>query len=249
MKIMKFKTIVAFLLLMLFIPSMQVAGQNKDWANLKRYAKSDSVIMSQPNNGKRVVFLGNSITDGWYRVHPNFFKDNGYIGRGIGGQTSFQFLVRFRQDVINLKPAIVIINAGTNDIAENTQPYNQDYTYGNIISMVELAQANGIFTILSSILPSNNYFWHKYVKDIPAKITSLNNRIKKYAKEHDIPYIDYYSSLVVKETGAFIPELTKDGVHPNANGYDVMEKIVKKHIDKAFVKVQKQRAKNHISGK
>ena len=139
-----FKAFVILQLMAVLVPFVNVTAQKRDWANLQRYAKSDSVIMRQFNNGKRVVFMGNSITEGWYRSHPDFFKNNGYIGRGIGGQTSFQFLVRFRQDVINLHPAVVVINAGTNDIAENTQAYNQDYTMGNIMSMVELAKANGI---------------------------------------------------------------------------------------------------------
>lgn len=237
------KTLVVFLFLTLLAPSARVAAQNRDWAKMSRYAKSDSIIMSQPNDDKRVVFMGNSITDGWYRVHPNFFKDNGYIGRGIGGQTSFQYLVRFRQDVIKLHPAIVVINAGTNDIAENTQAYNQDYTMDNIKSMVELAKAHGIYVILTSTLPSNNYFWNKNVKDVPAKIMSLNRRIRLYAKRHHIPFVNYYKSLVEKPSLAFIPALTKDGVHPNAKGYDVMEKIIKKHVDRAFKHLEKKGAK------
>lgn len=237
---MNFKAFVVLQLMAVLVPFVNVTAQKRDWANLQRYAKSDSVIMRQFNNGKRVVFMGNSITEGWYRSHPDFFKNNGYIGRGIGGQTSFQFLVRFRQDVINLHPAVVVINAGTNDIAENTQAYNQDYTMGNIMSMVELAKANGIYVILTSTLPSDCYFWNKKVKDVPSKIEALNLRIKQYAKHNHLPYVDYYKSLVVKPSGAFIPSMTKDGVHPNANGYDVMEKIIKKYIDKALKEIEKK---------
>ena len=198
------KTLVVFLFLTLLAPSARVAAQNRDWAKMSRYAKSDSIIMSQPNDSKRVVFMGNSITDGWYRVHPNFFKDN---------------------------------------IAENTQAYNQDYTMDNIKSMVELAKAHGIYVILTSTLPSNNYFWNKNVKDVPAKIMSLNRRIRLYAKRHHIPFVNYYKSLVEKPSLAFIPALTKDGVHPNAKGYDVMEKIIKKHVDRAFKHLEKKGAK------
>lgn len=221
-----------------------VCAQNNDWANFKRYEQSNKEIINSPNNGHRVVFMGNSITDNWYAFHPNFFKDNGYIGRGIGGQTSYQYLLRFRQDVINLNPAIVVINAGTNDIAENTHPYNQDYTMGNIISMVQLAQANGIYVILTSTLPSISYFWHAYVKNVPEKIQALNKRVKDYAKKHDIPFVDYYSPLVVKETGALNPKYSKDGVHPTPEGYDIMEKIIKKSINKAFAKLDKENKKH-----
>ena len=102
-------------------------------------------------------YAGNSITEGWVRTHPDFFKTNGYIGRGISGQTSYQFLLRFREDVINLSPALVVINAGTNDVAENTGAYNEDYTFGNIASMAELAKANKIKVILTSVLPAAEF--------------------------------------------------------------------------------------------
>ena len=108
--------------------------------------------------------MGNSITEGWVRTHPDFFKTNGYIGRGIGGQTSYQFLLRFREDVINLSPALVVINAGTNDVAENVGPYNEEYTFGNIISMVELAKANKIKVILTSVLPAATFKWRPEIK-------------------------------------------------------------------------------------
>ena len=109
-------------------------AQKKDFANLARYSKQNAALPQATKKDKRVVFMGNSITEGWVRTHPDFFKINGYIGRGISGQTSYQFLLRFREDVINLSPALVVINAGTNDVAENTQTYNEDYTFGNICS-------------------------------------------------------------------------------------------------------------------
>ena len=113
-----------------------INAQEKDWANLQRYAQQNAELPKPDKNEKRVVFMGNSITEGWVNTHPDFFKSNGYIGRGIGGQTSYQFLVRFREDVINLSPALVVINAATNDIAENTGAYHEDRTFGNIVSMV-----------------------------------------------------------------------------------------------------------------
>ena len=179
-------------------------------------------------------FYGDSITEGWVRTHPDFFKSNGYIGRGISGQTSYQFLVRFREDVINLSPALVVINAGTNDVAENTQAYNEDYTFGNIVSMVELAKANKIKVILTSVLPAAQFKWRMEIKDAPQKIKSLNDRIEAYAKANKIPYVNYYQALVVPENQALNPQYTKDGVHPTGEGYDVMEPMIKKAIEKAL---------------
>lgn len=212
----------------------EAIAQNRDFANLARYAKQNAALSKPIKKEKRVVFMGNSITEGWVRTHPDFFKSNGYIGRGISGQTSYQFLVRFREDVINLSPALVVINAGTNDVAENTQAYNEDYTFGNIVSMVELAKANKIKVILTSVLPAAQFKWRMEIKDVPQKIKSLNDRIEAYAKANKIPYVNYYQALVVPENQALNPQYTKDGVHPTGEGYDVMEPMIKKAIEKAL---------------
>lgn len=209
-------------------------AQKKDFANLGRYSKENAALPQATKKEKRVIFMGNSITEGWVRTHPDFFKTNGYIGRGISGQTSYQFLVRFREDVINLSPALVVINAGTNDVAENTQAYNEDYTFGNIVSMVELAKANKIKVILTSVLPAAQFKWRMEIKDVPQKIKSLNDRIEAYAKANKIPYVNYYQALVVPENQALNPQYTKDGVHPTGEGYDVMEPMIKKAIEKAL---------------
>lgn len=209
-------------------------AQKKDFANLGRYAKENAALPPIAKREKRVVFMGNSITEGWVRTHPDFFKTNGYIGRGISGQTSYQFLVRFREDVINLSPELVVINAGTNDVAENTQTYNEDYTFGNIVSMVELAKANKIKVILTSVLPAAAFKWRPAIKDAPQKIKSLNQRIEAYAKAKKIPFVNYYQSLVVAENDALNPQYTKDGVHPTGEGYDIMEPLIKKAIEKAL---------------
>lgn len=209
-------------------------AQKKDFANLARYSKENATLPQATKKEKRVVFMGNSITEGWVRTHPDFFKSNGYIGRGISGQTSYQFLVRFREDVINLSPALVVINAGTNDVAENTQAYNEDYTFGNIVSMVELAKANKIKVILTSVLPAAEFKWRMEIKDAPQKIKSLNDRIEAYAKANKIPYVNYYQVLVIPESLALNPRYTKDGVHPTGEGYDVMEPMIKKAIEKAL---------------
>ena len=210
------------------------AQDNRDWGGLNRYAK-DNAAMTAPEKGeKRVVFLGNSITEGWVNTHPDLFKDNKYIGRGISGQTSYQFLLRFREDVINLQPKLVVINAGTNDVAENTGKYNEDYTFGNIVSMVELAKANKIKVILTSTLPAAAFGWNPSITDAADKIASLNARIKAYAKENHIPYVDYYEKMVQGDNRALNSNYSKDGVHPTSEGYDVMEALIKPAIDKAL---------------
>lgn len=209
-------------------------AQGYNWGGMKRYEKANKELPAPAKKEKRVVFLGNSITEGWVRTHPDFFKENNYIGRGIGGQTSYQFLLRFRQDVINLQPDLVVINAGTNDVAENAGPYNADYTMGNIISMVELAKANKIKVILTSVLPAARFGWRPNITDAAQKIAALNSRIEQYAKEHKIPYVNYYEKMVVGHDHALNPAYTKDGVHPTAEGYDVMEELIVKAIKKAL---------------
>ena len=201
--------------------------------NLDRYAEANAALPVPAKGEKRVVFIGNSITDGWPNAHPDFFKSNNYIGRGISGQTSPQLLSRFRQDVINLKPVAVLINIGTNDVAQNTGPYNEEFTLGNIMSMAELADANGIKVILSSVTPAGEYPWRKEIKDVPQKIMSLNAKIKAYAKEKGFSYIDYFS-VMCDENNALKSNLGTDGVHPNEEGYKIMEATAKKVIDKVI---------------
>lgn len=211
-------------------------AQKHEFANYKRYAKENAALPQKQKSEKRVVFMGNSITEGWVNTHPDFFKQNGYIGRGIGGQTSYQFLLRFREDVINLSPDLVVINAGTNDIAENTGTYVEDYTFGNIVSMAELAKANKIKVILTSVLPAAGFRWNPSVKDAPQKIKSLNERIKAYAKKHKIPYVDYYQAMLASDGVSLNPEYGRpnDGVHPVGKGYEVMESLIKPAIEKAL---------------
>ena len=219
----------------LVFSSMEVMAQkNNDWARLGRYAKANKELPAPAKKEKRVVFMGNSITEGWVKIRPDFFKENGYVGRGISGQTSYQFVVRFRPDVINLNPKLVVINAGTNDVAENTGPFDLQTTFGNIVSMVELAKANKIKVILTSVLPAAKFGWNKSIKDAPAKIEALNALIKEYAKKNKIPYVDYYTPMVTGADRALNPAYSKDGVHPTAAGYEVMEALIKPAIDKAL---------------
>lgn len=223
------------LLVTLAFSSMDVMAQkNNDWARLGRYANANKELSVPAKKENRVVFMGNSITEGWVEIRPDFFNENGYIGRGIGGQTSYQFVVRFRPDVINLKPKLVVINAGTNDVAENTGPFDLQTTFGNIVSMVELAKANKIKVILTSVLPAAKFSWNKGITDAPDKIEALNALIKEYAKKHKIPYVDYYTPMVTGPERALNPAYSQDGVHPTAEGYEVMEALIKPVIDKAL---------------
>ena len=231
----KFLKLSLCLALTLAFSSMEVMAQkNNDWARLGRYANANKELSVPAKKENRVVFMGNSITEGWVEIRPDFFNENGYIGRGIGGQTSYQFVVRFRPDVINLKPKLVVINAGTNDVAENTGPFDLQTTFGNIVSMVELAKANKIKVILTSVLPAAKFSWNKGITDAPDKIEALNALIKEYAKKHKIPYVDYYTPMVTGPERALNPAYSKDGVHPTAEGYEVMEALIKPVIDKAL---------------
>lgn len=208
--------------------ALGIQAQKHDFANWNRYAKNNKELGAPMKNEKRVVLMGNSITDGWPRTRPEFFHDNKLIGRGIGGQTSYQFLLRFREDVINLQPKVVVINYGTNDIAENTGAYNEDLTFGNVLSMVELARYHKCKVILTSCLPAGGFSWRPNINDSMKKIVSLNARVKEYAKQNKIPYVDYFSAMVNPEGTAMRPELAEDnpGVHPNAKGYAVMESLL-----------------------
>lgn len=205
-----------------------------DWGNIGKYAQQNQAVIAQPNNGQRVVFMGNSITENWRNMRPEFFTSNGYIGRGISGQTSYQFLVRFREDVVALHPRIVVINAGTNDVAENTCPYDEERTLGNIISMTEIARANGIKVILTTVLPCAEFGWRREIRDASAKIASLNARLKAYADSHGIDFVDYYTPLVFGELRQLNPEFTTDGCHPTAEGYAIMVPIVHAAIQRAM---------------
>lgn len=206
-----------------------------DWAQFARYQASNDSVMKAPADKNRVVFLGNSITDNWAKFTP-FFADNGFIGRGISGQTTYQFLVRFRPDVVNLKPALVVINGGTNDVAENTHGYNRARTLDNIRSMVEIAKANGIKVILTSVLPAAQFGWRKTITDAPEKIAELNKAIKAYAAEAGVPYVDYHSAMLATDGRSLRSDYSKDGVHPTPAGYKVMEAIILPAVKKELAR-------------
>ena len=175
--------------------------------------------------------MGDSITEEWSNLYADYFDTEGYINRGIGGQTTPQMLIRFKPDVIDLEPDIVVILAGTNDIAGNTGPSNVKMITDNIFSMAELARAHQIKVVLSSILPVFEYEWAKEIKDVPATIDSVNDELKKYVNDHGLVYLDYFSSMVDERKG-MKKDYSYDGVHPNQDGYILMSSLAQKVLSR-----------------
>src|SRR6202051_4824031 len=204
----------------------EVESRLRDWPNLARYREADTQLGLALEGASRIVFLGDSITDNWNL--SDSFPGKPYVNRGIGGQTTPQILLRFRQDVIALKPKAVVILAGTNDIAENTGPITLEAIEDNLISMVELAQRNGIRVVLCSVLPVARYPWRPEIQSIE-KIQSLNRWMKNYASQTGAEFLDYYSAMVDQKSG-LKDELGTDGLHPNHAGYAVMSELASKKI-------------------
>lgn len=212
----------------IFLCLFSASSTAQDWPNLMRYQKENADLPTRSAGENRIIFMGNSITEGWANIHPDFFKNNHYINRGIGGQTTPQMLLRFRQDVINLNPTAVVILAGVNDLAENTGPSTIEAIFGNIKSMAELAKANAIKVILCSVLPAYDFPWRKGLK--PAeKVVQLNELLKNYASKNGFGYVDYFSSMANSEKG-LKQEFGNDGIHPNTKGYLIMEPLVQEVI-------------------
>lgn len=206
--------------------------QAQDWPNLNKYKNENADLLSMNSGQKRIVFMGDSITEFWSTINPDFFNGKPYINRGISGQTTPQMLIRFRPDVIALKPNVVVILAGINDIAENTGPITLDNIAENIFSMAELAMANHIKVILCSVLPAFDFSWRKGLQ--PAeKIVTLNKMIQNYADANEILYLDYYSEMVNIQKG-LNSSYSDDGVHPNKAGYEVMNSLVENAIQLAL---------------
>jgi len=203
-----------------------------DWANLQRYRAADVQLSPPAPAESRVVFYGNSITDSWAPLFATLFPGKPYIGRGISGQTTPQMLVRFRQDVIALKPKVVVILAGTNDIAGNTGPSTLEMIEDNLASMTELAKANGIRVVLSSVLPVYDYPWRTGLQPAP-KIVALNDWMKRYAQSVGAVYLDYWTALADARQG-MKAEYSRDGVHPNEAGYRVMAPLAESAIAEAL---------------
>ncbi|PTL32446.1 lipase [Prevotella sp. oral taxon 376] len=221
----------AILVLLLTIP-LCVSAQEETANTTNRYREANAQLGLPKKSEKRVVFLGNSITEGWIRKRPDFFKEHGYIGRGISGQTTYHFLLRIREDVINLRPKVMVFNYGTNDIAENSGKYDEDLTFGNIQTLIELAKLHKIKVILASCLPAKGFGWRKNITDAMDKIRHLNARVKAFAEANKIPYVDYFSSMLSKDGEELNPDYCTDGVHPNEKGYAVMERLIAPIIEK-----------------
>jgi lysophospholipase L1-like esterase len=201
-----------------------------DFGGLQRYKEADVQLGPPAAGEKRVVFMGDSITDGWKLDQS--FPGKPYVNRGISGQTTPQMLVRFREDVIDLQPKVVVILAGTNDIAGNTGPMTLEETEANIASMADLATANGIRVVLCSVLPAFDYSWAPGLEPAP-KIVQVNEWMKKLASEKGYVYVDYHSAMKDARDG-LPPNLSHDGVHPLPAGYAIMAPLAEAGIEKAL---------------
>jgi lysophospholipase L1-like esterase len=218
------------------------ARRLKDWAELDRYRAANAALAAPAKDEARVVFMGDSITDMWQLPKSGgFFPGKPYVDRGIGGQTTPQMVLRFRADVIALQPKVVVILAGTNDLAGNTGPMTLEETEGNLATMAELARLHGIRVVLSSVMPVNDVADAdgksivQTEKRPPGKILALNEWIKKYAADNGYVYLDYFPATA-DEQGFLKSEMTNDGLHPNAQGYAVMGPLAEKAIQEALKK-------------
>lgn len=200
----------------------------RDWADTLRYRADNATLGSAKPGERRVVFMGDSITDAWPLVAPALFASKAWIGRGISGQTTPQMLVRFRADVLALEPAAVVILAGTNDVAGNTGPATVEQIESNIASMAELARAHGIRVIVASVLPASRYYWNPALEPA-AKIAALNDALRRLARREGHVYLDCYTPMVDAE-GGLPKQYSDDGVHPNARGYELMRSLVEPAI-------------------
>ena len=226
------ETIKYFILISLsfFIIENSIA---QDWPNLGRFQKENATLETPEKGEHRIVFMGNSITELWSITSPTFFTNTSFVNRGISGQTTPQMLIRFRQDVIQLNPSVVVLLAGINDIAENTGPITIDAIAGNIISMIELAEANNVKVILCSVLPASEFHWSPEIK--PAeKVIQLNALLESYALKNEIVYVDYFKKMVNDSIG-LKKALGDDGVHPNKAGYKIMEPLIEEGIAKVLL--------------
>ena len=206
-----------------------------DWPNLTRYSADNAKLAPAASGEKRVVFMGDSITDAWGRRGGKFWPDLPYVNRGISGQTTPQMLLRFRPDVIDLGAKVVVILAGTNDLAGNTGPMTLEQIEGNLESMAQLAKANGIRVVMSSVMPVCDYHRPQTARRQPEKIIALNQWIEAYCKKNKLVYLDYYSAMI-DDAKMLKKEITEDGLHPNPAGYAIMEPLAEKAIAAALRK-------------
>jgi lysophospholipase L1-like esterase len=220
--------------ILIIFATMSFFGYSQDWFGFNRY-KADNERIIASGNYPEVVFMGNSITDNWAYFHPDFFSSHNFCGRGIGGQTSAQMLVRFNDDVIDLHPKAVVIMAGTNDVAHNEYWVSPERVVDNIVAMCNQAQVNGIVPIISSIPPCSEFPWRKEIKNPSQTIVDINKSLKAYADANGIVYLDYHSALTDENLG--LPKtLSDDGCHPLPDTYFTMEEMVLEAISIALKK-------------
>ncbi|MCR5244455.1 MAG: acylhydrolase [Bacteroidales bacterium] len=220
------KFLVIITLLIVSVSSFaQKRDIDRDWAKFGRYAADNAMITKRP----KAILYGDSITDGWPSHDADFFTEHNFLGRGIGGQTTEEMLVRFRQDVIALKPKYVVILAGINDIARNNGKISNEVTVGNIISMCELAKLHKIKPIICSLTPADSFTWRKEIKDVVEQVMKVNSMLEEYARKNKIPYVNYFDAMK-DENNALRKELGYESVHPNLEGYKVMESVLLKTL-------------------
>ena len=214
------------------------------YANYGRYREANTKLAPPAKREDRVVFMGDSITDSWKLAE--YFPNAPYVNRGISGQTTSQMLLRFRPDVIDLKPKVVVILAGTNDISANTGPMTPEAIQGNLASMVDLAHANGINVVLASVMPVSDYNKNaagtqiiQTVRRPPVQIAALNTWIKQFCADRKLVYLDYFSAMV-DDKGFLKPDIANDGLHPNAKGYELIKPLAAEAI-KAALKMKQKR--------
>ncbi len=224
-----------FTILFAMMPLIASAQQN-DWANFGRYDAANEQLAANPY----VVFMGDSILDGWDDSQPEYFTENNFVSRGISGQVSSQMLVRFRADVLKLKPEAVVILAGTNDLALNNGYIEMEHIVENVASMVELARNAGIRPLLCSVLPAGKYYWRPEVEDVPEKIKALNALLKEYAAAGKVEWVELHAPMAAAD-GSMDAAYTKDGVHPLPSGYDKMQEILFPYLQKYIKKARKTR--------
>jgi len=218
-------TLLAAALLLTGAATAGAAGPTPDWAGHERYAAANAALTRAPE----VVFMGNSITDGWDDTHPAFFSANNFACRGISGQVSAQMLCRFKADVIDLKPRAVVILGGVNDICGNNGPVDMRHILDNIASMVTLARAAGITPLVGSPLPTDYAFWRPELKGLGKSVRNYYDALRQLCREIDVTFVDFYPAMA-DAAGGILPDLSDDRLHPNAAGYDVMEPIVLKAL-------------------
>ena len=217
--------------IILFLTMTFLGFSQDDWFGFNRF-RADNERITKSGEFPEVVFMGNSITEYWAYYHPDFFSEHNYCGRGIGGQTSAQMLVRFTADVIDLHPRAVVIMAGTNDVAHNDYWVEPDKVVENVMAMCLLARANGIVPIISSIPPCTGFVWRPEIANAGQTIVDINKSLKAYAETNGIVYVDYHAALADEQNG-FPKKLSDDGCHPNPDTYFIMEELVLRAISEA----------------